>query len=449
MIPNPGCFASQTPSGMILLWLFLLLAIARPVRATQLFGSGGSGNSGITPPAGDIGGTASAPTVIAIHRKVTLVVHSQSPYSMAAGDSYLDCNAASGNVTLNLPAASGSGRVLTFKDTGASGTCTVAPNGSDTIDGASSLVVSTQYQPVNLVDAASGKWDVAALNVVAGTGISTSTANGVTTVTVSVSGGSCTNQYATGLNATGTLTCSTDTLASAAHANQGTTTTVLHGNASGNPAWSAVNLATDVTGTLPAGNGGTGTASALSYYQTGCNPSQAQTAEANQTQIYGFTIPAPGVSWSKIGIYIQTADASHYSDIGVYGPCTPGSSCSLAGDTGATEFASSGIKDLAFITNASCTGSGTPSACCSGSGTGTCPSAPQTSLAGLYFLAFTSTATTFQIVNCNAAAGIYNYYAYYGNQAATSGGVLASSITAPSSASSAPTSNLTTVELGP
>jgi hypothetical protein len=43
----------------------------------------------------------------------------------------------------------------------------------------------------------------------------------------------------------------TATLASADFANQGTTVTVLHGNAAGNPTWSAINLAADVTGILP------------------------------------------------------------------------------------------------------------------------------------------------------------------------------------------------------
>lgn len=38
----------------------------------------------------------------------------------------------------------------------------------------------------------------------------------------------------------------------------GTTTTVLHGNAAGAPTFGAVALTTDVTGTLPEGNGGTG-----------------------------------------------------------------------------------------------------------------------------------------------------------------------------------------------
>jgi hypothetical protein len=46
--------------------------------------------------------------------------------------------------------------------------------------------------------------------------------------------------------------------------NQGTTTTVLHGNAAGNPSFSAVSLTADVTGTLPIGKGGTNSATALS-----------------------------------------------------------------------------------------------------------------------------------------------------------------------------------------
>ncbi|MFA5933747.1 MAG: hypothetical protein WC795_00775, partial [Candidatus Paceibacterota bacterium] len=47
-------------------------------------------------------------------------------------------------------------------------------------------------------------------------------------------------------------------LASADFANQGTTTQVLHGNAAGNPTWSQVSLTTDVSGTLPVLQGGTG-----------------------------------------------------------------------------------------------------------------------------------------------------------------------------------------------
>lgn len=65
-------------------------------------------------------------------------------------------------------------------------------------------------------------------------------------------------------NTKGLVTLGTSAiLDSADFVNQGTTTTLLHGNAAGNPSWSAVNLATDVTGTLPgvwltAGNTGAG-----------------------------------------------------------------------------------------------------------------------------------------------------------------------------------------------
>lgn len=61
----------------------------------------------------------------------------------------------------------------------------------------------------------------------------------------------CTNQFVTGLtltrNAAPTSVCATDVLASAQHANQGTTVTVLHGNAAGNPSFGAV-VQGDVSG---------------------------------------------------------------------------------------------------------------------------------------------------------------------------------------------------------
>ncbi len=58
----------------------------------------------------------------------------------------------------------------------------------------------------------------------------------------------CTNQFVTAISATGTGTCSSATLASAQFANQGTTTTVLHGNAAGNPSFGAVAYA-DISST--------------------------------------------------------------------------------------------------------------------------------------------------------------------------------------------------------
>lgn len=52
-------------------------------------------------------------------------------------------------------------------------------------------------------------------------------------------------------------------LASSDFANQGTASTVLHGNAAGNPSFSAVALASEVSGTLPIANGGTNSSAAL------------------------------------------------------------------------------------------------------------------------------------------------------------------------------------------
>jgi len=59
--------------------------------------------------------------------------------------------------------------------------------------------------------------------------------------TIAPQASTCTNEFFTALNGTtGALTCTTATLASAQFANQGTVTTVLHGNASGNPSFGAV-----------------------------------------------------------------------------------------------------------------------------------------------------------------------------------------------------------------
>ena len=81
----------------------------------------------------------------------------------------------------------------------------------------------------------------------------------------------CTNQFFTGLSGTGASTCTTSTLAGAQHANQGTTTTLLHGNAAGNPSWAAASLTADVSGILPTANGGTGIA-----YFTAAGPTAAR-----------------------------------------------------------------------------------------------------------------------------------------------------------------------------
>lgn len=72
----------------------------------------------------------------------------------------------------------------------------------------------------------------------------------------------CTNQFLSAVSANSS-TCTSATLASAQFANQGTTATVLHGNASGNPSFSAVAIGSDVSGL------GTGVATLLTGASSG------------------------------------------------------------------------------------------------------------------------------------------------------------------------------------
>lgn len=79
---------------------------------------------------------------------------------------------------------------------------------------------------------------VATGNVLISGGVGTVSSWGkVTSSHMNITTTSCTNQFVTAISATGTGTCSTATLASAQFANQGTTTTLLHGNAAGNPSF--------------------------------------------------------------------------------------------------------------------------------------------------------------------------------------------------------------------
>ncbi len=132
-----------------------------------------------------------------------------------------------------------------------------------------------QSLKVNGVAVGTGSGSVTSVSVASANGfggsVATATSTPAITLTTSITGlllgngtavsayagGSCTNQFFTSISASGAVTCTTDTLASAQHANQGTTTTVLHGNASGNPSWGSVAIGSDVSGL------GTGVATAL------------------------------------------------------------------------------------------------------------------------------------------------------------------------------------------
>lgn len=112
---------------------------------------------------------------------------SSTPYSVTSTESYVACDATSGTIVLTLPAATGTGREITFKKIDASANaCTPTRAGSDTIDGATTVSMTVQYATVKLVDRASGAWSRSHVNQLAGdvTGISTN--NSVAFPSVSV-----------------------------------------------------------------------------------------------------------------------------------------------------------------------------------------------------------------------------------------------------------------------
>lgn len=74
----------------------------------------------------------------------------------------------------------------------------------------------------------------------------------VVSADLNITATSCTNQFVTAISTGGVGTCTTPSLTSPSFANQGTTATVLHGNAGGNPSFGPVNLTTEASGTLQA-----------------------------------------------------------------------------------------------------------------------------------------------------------------------------------------------------
>lgn len=89
------------------------------------------------------------------------VAFAASPYTAAAGVTFL-CNATAGAIVFNLPAASAlSGRNIRIKKTDVSAnTVTVTRAGSDTIDGANTVVLKGQYDYVVLSSDGSAAWNI-------------------------------------------------------------------------------------------------------------------------------------------------------------------------------------------------------------------------------------------------------------------------------------------------
>lgn len=86
------------------------------------------------------------------------ITSAASPYTLLSEVGVLLCNSASGNITVNLPASTGLGRLVTVIKTSASNTVTLDGNASETINGATTYAMTADNEVLQIVDGASGKW---------------------------------------------------------------------------------------------------------------------------------------------------------------------------------------------------------------------------------------------------------------------------------------------------
>lgn len=130
------------------------------LTAGQLVIGNGAADITVGNLSGDVttsGGTATL--VKQIHHTTILIAFAQSPYTVLATDGTIVCDASSGAVVINLPASAGNGKQYIFKKTDSTANaCTVTRAGADTIDGLTTLALTSQNASSNIWDSSSGKW---------------------------------------------------------------------------------------------------------------------------------------------------------------------------------------------------------------------------------------------------------------------------------------------------
>lgn len=220
---------------------------------------------------------------------------------------------------------------------GTYGSATQIPVTTTDAQGRVTSVTNTFIDSVTFATRARVQKAIDSLNAVKGNGtvtqvssnnlsplFTTSVATPTTTPTVSysLSNAGAHTFFGNFTGSTGAPSYSSPALASGDFANQGTTTTVLHGNASGNPAWGSVvnadiaagtiDLTTKVTAVLPKLNGGTGVTAATTMpvagEYVGWNPQRNIAANSLMGGFVTVTTGSATISYS-----VSTASTSNYT----------------------------------------------------------------------------------------------------------------------------------------
>jgi hypothetical protein len=275
----------------------------------------------------------------------------------------------------------------------ASGTASNTPSSGNLTTGASGAELAINYADGKLFykDGSGVVQTIASKASVAGTVSSVSWTGGIVSVATATStpaltiagtsGGIPYFSSASTWASSGALTANALVLGGGAGAaptvlgSLGTTSTVLHGNAAGAPTFGAVALGSDVSGTLPLGNGGTGltsfTAGDLVYFASGTSFTKLGIGTAGQylTVNSGATAPqwttavASGVAsfqTSMAGLTPNTATTGSVTLAGTLGPANGGTG--VANNSAATVTSSGNFaytRTLTGTTNVTFPTSGT------------------------------------------------------------------------------------------